>query len=71
MSRKHPKYIAWIDHTSVATGDDVNELKQKAQAIIMTLLWRQENAGNTHKVRITTYGQQREVDAIFVQTPGS
>lgn len=58
--RSNRKYIAWVDHTSVAVGPTVQAVVAQARQIVCHPRWQNLGPGYP-EIRVTTYGQQRYV----------
>lgn len=58
-----PKYIAWLNGTSVATGS-ISEVEAKAREIAASDQWQQHNSATT--LKITTYGKQQFVKSVVL-----
>jgi len=59
-----PKYIAWLNSTSVAVGTKA-QVERKAREIAHSELWLEHQRGPT-TLRITTYGAQKFVSSVVL-----
>ena len=60
-----PKYIAWLNGTSVAVGSQ-SEVEQKARDIFASKLWQDTHQGKETTLKITTYGKQLFTKSIVL-----